>query len=163
MVFYWGLSDSKSTQVSRILLSILADLNNAVVWMVSTRPLISKSSRPFINPSVTVAWAPITNGINVIFLFHNFFNSRARSWYLSFFLLSFKFTLLSTRTAKSTILQVFSFLLLFLFIIIIIIIIRSGRLAEIRWSVCMSISHRTLCVTFSRIDDELCICSYGKL
>ena len=28
------------------LLSILADLNNTVIWMVSTRPLISKSSCP---------------------------------------------------------------------------------------------------------------------
>ena len=38
MVFHWSLSDSKSPQVSRTLLSILAVLNNAVVWMVSTRP-----------------------------------------------------------------------------------------------------------------------------
>ena len=36
MVFQW--SDSKSPQVSKTLLSTLADLNNAVVWMVSTRP-----------------------------------------------------------------------------------------------------------------------------
>ena len=36
MVFHWSLSDSKSPQVSRILLSILAVFNNAVVWMVST-------------------------------------------------------------------------------------------------------------------------------
>ena len=38
MVFHWSLSDSKSLQVSKTLLSILADLNNVVVWMVSTRP-----------------------------------------------------------------------------------------------------------------------------
>ena len=31
MVFHWSLSDSKSPQISRTLLSILADLNNAVV------------------------------------------------------------------------------------------------------------------------------------
>ena len=43
MVFHWSLSDSKSPQVSRTLLSILAVLNNAVVWMVSTRPPTSKS------------------------------------------------------------------------------------------------------------------------
>ena len=36
--FYLSLSDSKSPRVSRTLLSILAILNNAVVWMVSTRP-----------------------------------------------------------------------------------------------------------------------------
>ena len=40
MVFHWSLSGNKSPQVSRTLLSILADLNNAVVWMVSTHPLI---------------------------------------------------------------------------------------------------------------------------
>ena len=39
--FFTGvLSDSKSPQVSRTLLSILAVLNNLVVWMVSTRPPI---------------------------------------------------------------------------------------------------------------------------
>ena len=43
MIFYRSLSDSKSPQLSRTLLSILADLNNAVVWTVSTRPVISKS------------------------------------------------------------------------------------------------------------------------
>ena len=31
-----------------------------------------------------------------------------------------------------------------------LIIIRSGLLAEIRWSVCISKSHRSLCVSFSR-------------
>ena len=36
MVFHWSLSDKKSPQVSRTLLSILSDLKNAVVWMVST-------------------------------------------------------------------------------------------------------------------------------
>ena len=39
-----GLTLEIEWQVSRILLSNLADLNNAVVWMVSTRPLIFKSS-----------------------------------------------------------------------------------------------------------------------
>ena len=34
MVFHGILSDSKSPQVSRTLLSILADLNNAVVIMI---------------------------------------------------------------------------------------------------------------------------------
>ena len=43
MVFHWSLSDSKSPLVSRTLLTILAVLNNAVVWMVSTRPPTSKS------------------------------------------------------------------------------------------------------------------------
>ena len=34
MVFHWSLSDNKSPQVSRTLLNILTDLNNAVVWVV---------------------------------------------------------------------------------------------------------------------------------
>ena len=36
----------ESLQVSWILLRILADLNNVIVWMVDTRPVISKSSSP---------------------------------------------------------------------------------------------------------------------
>ena len=48
MVFHWGESDSKSPHVARTLLSILAVLNNALVWVVSTRPPTSKSSSPFI-------------------------------------------------------------------------------------------------------------------
>ena len=40
MVFHCRLSGSKSPQVSRTLLSILAVFNSAVVWMVSTRPPI---------------------------------------------------------------------------------------------------------------------------
>ena len=108
MVFHWILSDSKCPQVSRTLLSILAVLNNVVVWMVSTRPPTSKSSSPFSNPLVTVPNAPITIGIIVTCMFHSFFNSLARSKYLSFFSHSFSFILWSTGTAKSTILQVLS-------------------------------------------------------
>ena len=40
---------------------------------------------------------------------------------------------------------------------LLLIIIRSGLLVEIRWSVCTSKSHRSLCVSFSRIDAGLCI------
>ena len=85
MVFHWRLSDSKSPQVSRTLLSILAVFNNAIVWMVSTRLPTSKSYRPFNNPLVTVPKSPITIGIIVTFMHHSFFNSLAKSRYLSFF------------------------------------------------------------------------------
>ena len=88
MVFHWNLSDSKSPQVSRTLHSILAVLNNAVVWMVSTRPPTSKSSSPFSNPLVMVRNTPITIGIIVTCMFHNFFNSQGRSTYPSFHILS---------------------------------------------------------------------------
>ena len=103
MVFHWSLSDSKSPRVSRTRLRILAVLGNAVVWIVSTRP-----------PK-----APITIGIIGTFMFHSFFNSLARSRYLSFFSYYLRFILWSAGTAKSTILQILYFLL---------IIIRSGLL-----------------------------------
>ena len=38
---------------------------------------------------------------------------------------------------------------------LLLIIIRSVHLAEIRWSVCTSKSHRSLCVSFSRTDSGL--------
>ena len=109
MVFQWRWSDSKSPQVSRTLLSILSVFNNALVWMVSTRLPTSKSSRPFNNPLVTVPKAPITIGIIVTFMFHSFFNSLARSRYLSLFSHTFSFILWSAGKAKSIILQIFFF------------------------------------------------------
>ena len=148
MVFHWSLSESKSPQVSRTRLRILAVLSNAVIWIVSTRPQTSKSSRPFYNPLVIVPKAPVTIDTIVTFMFHSFFNSLARSRCLSFFSHSFIFILWSAGTAKSTILQILFFLL---------IIIRSGLLAGIRWSVCMLKSHRSLCVSFSRTGAELYI------
>ena len=83
MVFHWSLSDSKSPQVSRTLLSILAVFNNAVVWMVSTRSTTSKSSSLFSNPLVTVPNTPIPIGIIVTCMFHSFFNSLSRLKYFS--------------------------------------------------------------------------------
>ena len=146
--FHRSLNDSKSLQVSRTLLSILANLINALVWMVSTLPLISTSSSPGTNPFVTVPSLPITVGITVTFMFRSFLNSLERSSYLSFFSFSLNFTLWSAGTAKCTIRQVILFLL---------IITRLGRLAEIRWSVFISKSQRSVCVSFPRTDSGLCI------
>ena len=141
MVFHWSLSDNKSPQVSRTSLSILAVISNAVIWIVSTRPPISKSSRPFNNPLVTVPNAPITIGTIATFMFHSFFISLARSRYLSFFSISFRFILWSAGIAKSTILQILIFLW---------IIMRCGLLVGIKWSVCILKSHRSSCELFSR-------------
>ena len=68
MVFHCSSGDSKSPQVSRTLLNILTDLNNVVIWIVSARLLISKSSCPFINTLGTVPSALITIGITVTFM-----------------------------------------------------------------------------------------------
>ena len=83
VIFHVSLSRWSFT-FSRTLLSILAVLNNTVVWMVSTRPPTSKSSSPFNNPLFTVPKASITIGIIVTLMLHSFFNSLARSRY-SFF------------------------------------------------------------------------------
>ena len=123
MVFHWSLYHSKSLYVYRTLLSILANLNSAVVWMVFTRFLISNSSSTFTNPSMTVPSAAIIIGITVTFMFHSVFSSLARSRYLSLFSPSFNFTLWSAGTAKSMIRQVF-----------LMTITRSGHLAEFRRS-----------------------------
>ena len=125
MVFHRSLSDSKSTQVSGTLLSILAVLNNAVVWMVSTGPSTSKSPRTFNNPLLTVPKVPITIDIIVTFMFHNFshrhfhvayfFSSLAMSRDSFLFSFSFSFTLWSVGTVKSLIGQVLFLFFLFFF------------------------------------------------
>ena len=84
------LGDSKSHQNSRTLLRILADLTNAVLWMISTGPIISQSSSPCTNSLVTLPNEPITIGIAVIFIFQFFIS----------------ILLCSAGTAKSTIQQV---------------------------------------------------------
>ena len=89
VVSQWSLRDSKSPQVSRTLLSILAGLSNAVVWVVSTCPLISKSSSFLSNPLGIIQNAPTTVGITFIFMFDRFFSSLARSKYLSLFYFAF--------------------------------------------------------------------------
>ena len=94
VVFHRRLDGSKSFRVSWTLLGILADLNNAVVWIVSILPLISNSSRLFSKPLETVLSAPTTTCITVTFMFQ-------RSKYLYIFWLSFIFTQWFARTAKS--------------------------------------------------------------
>ena len=65
MVFQWSLSDSKSRQVSRTFLSILADLNNALVGMVSNCHANFESSSPFFQTLWTDHSSPITICISI--------------------------------------------------------------------------------------------------
>ena len=139
MVFHYNLNDRRFLQVSRILLSILTYPNNAVVWIVSTRILISISSNPFINPSGTIPSVPTTIGITVTFMVF-LFSSKVQ-------VVIFLFAFFQVYSVISWIGR-FSFLLS---------LTRSGHLAEIRWSACISKSQRIECVSFSRTDSCLCI------
>ena len=87
MAFHWNPSDRKSFQVSRTLLSILADLNNGVIWIVSILPLIYNSSSPFSRLLMTVSIALTTISITVTLMFHS---SLTRSKYF-LYLFSFSF------------------------------------------------------------------------
>ena len=87
-----NLNDGKSSQDSRTLLTIPANLCNAVVWMVSARPPISNSSNLFTKSLGTVPSAPITIGITVTIIFHSYFSGLTRSKYLTH--ISFFFFLL---------------------------------------------------------------------
>ena len=123
MVFHSSFSDCKSPQISRTLLSILTDLNNAMVWMVSTRPHISKSSNPFINSLVIVLSAPTTIGLTVTVMFHSFFQCSNKVHVLNLLFAFLQFYSVVSRNCKIYNLASSLFLLF---------IIRSGCLAEIR-------------------------------
>ena len=149
MGFHWSLSNSKSHQFSRTLLSLLS---NTVVWMVLILPLISNySSFFFINLLRTIPSIPTSINITVTLIFHSLLVfSLARAKYLSVFSLSFiftsgspeqqypldsKFSLINTQSGllvrysdylyqSVQFLLIFVILLLSKFIIIIFIIIR---------------------------------------
>ena len=118
MVFHWSLSDNKSPQFSRTVHKILTDLNNAVVWMVSTRLFIFKLSNPFVYPSVTVPRVPLTIDITVNFTFHTFFQFPWKIEVLIYFFTFFQFYFVVSQGNK-----VHNSATSFVIIIIIIIIL----------------------------------------
>ena len=125
MVFHWSLNDRKSPQASRTLLSILAVLNNDVVWMISTRPLTSESSSPFSNPLFTVPNAPITIGhLNV----PQFFQFPSKVEVLIPLFTFFQFYSVVSRDSK---VDYFASSLYFIFFLL-LITIKFGLLAWIR-------------------------------
>ena len=124
MFFHESLSDSKSPKVSSTLLSILAVLNDAVVWMVSILPPNSKSHSPFDNPLVTVHKAPITIGIIVTSYSIFFFRFPSKVAVLILLFTLFQFYSVVSRDIK---VDNFSNYLFFWWIIF-----RSGLLTEIR-------------------------------
>ena len=107
-------------------------------------PLQSKSSSSGNNPLVTVPSALITTDITVTFTFQSFFLVRWQGLRSS---LSLRFILNILRGQV----ELFGGISL-------LTITRSGRLVEIRRSVCISNSQRSLCVLFSLMDSGLCVC-----
>ena len=69
IVFLWILRNSKSPQVFRTLLGILA---NSVIWMATIFPPILCSSSLFAGLFRIVPCAPTTNSIILTLIFHNF-------------------------------------------------------------------------------------------
>ena len=122
MVFHGSLNEIKSPQVYKTLLSILADLNDAVVWMISVRPQISNSSIPVTKRLGIIPSAKIKTGITINFMFHTFFLFSGKVQVLVTLFVFFDFTLWSGRLAMSVIRQFHFF----------VIITRSGRMAGIK-------------------------------
>ena len=96
------LSDSKSPQAPRTLLSILADPRNAVVWIASILPLIFNPSYLFLKSVVTVSSASTSTGITFTIMFHSIFFFAL--WQSPSICVSFRFYFHFEvrRTAKST-------------------------------------------------------------
>ena len=124
MVFHWSLSHSKSSQVSRTLLSILAVLKNVLVLMVSTRPPNSKSSSPFNNPLITVPNASITICMIVTGMSHCFFFQFPSK--VEVLILLFTFFQFYSVVSWNSKVDDFAYSLFFLLLLL---------LAGIRWSV----------------------------
>ena len=144
VVFHCSLSDTKSPQVSRTLLSIQANRNNAVVWMISILPLTSDSSSSLSAFSWTVPSAPTIIG-NTVKL--SFFSCLASFKYLSLFLV-LSFLLNGPLELQNPLNGEFSFL----FFSFLLITTCSGLLGWSRWFV---VSQKSLCVTFFRMDSGL--------
>ena len=115
--------------------------------MISTCPLILKSS----SLSTILWWLYPEHQLQIVSPSLSYSIDFSIPWQgevLNFLYIFFQLYLWSAGTAKPLIWQV----LFFLFIIT-----RSGRLVEIKWSICISKSQRSFFVSFSRTYSKLCI------
>ena len=116
--------------------------------MASTYPLISTSSIPFTNSLVIAPSAIITIGITIPFMFHSFFLFSSKVYVLISLFTFFQFYPVVCLDGKVHYWQgLFSCWLSLGFV----------DLAKIRWSICISKSQRTFCISFSWMDSGLCI------
>ena len=124
------------------LLSILADLNNVLVWTVWT-----------------------SHYFHVLWSLHQSFGDCTKSTNYNWYNRHFHVLQISQFSSKFQLfIPLFIFFQLYFevrwdskLVSFLLIIIRSGLLAEIWWSVYITKSQRSLCVSFSRTDPGLCI------
>ena len=143
--FFFSLNLS-GQQVSRTLLSILADFNSIVVSMILILLLISNCSWLLSRPLGTTPKAPTIIDITIAFMFHSFFSSLVRFKYFSRFSFSSLYTLVSWNSTIHKMISSFLF-----------VNTRFSLLARILLSVCISECQRILCISFYRTDSGLCI------
>ena len=136
MVFHWNLSDSISLLVSRTKLSILADLNNAGIWMVSARLPISNISSPLYQAFGDFSKWPSYHWYHrhLHVPQHFLFSGNVQVLFTLF--IFFYFHSVVGQDNKNPLVSGFSFF--------ISISTRSVLLARIRFSVCISKPHRIL-------------------
>ena len=159
MVSRWSLSDSKSSQVSMTLLSILAVLNNVVVWMVFTRPPTFKSSSPFRHSLVTVPKAPITIGMIVTYMLHSFFPFPIK---VEVLILLFTFFLFYSVISRDSKVDNFASSLLFFFFCWLLGLVFWPRLGDL--SVCYIPIGFYVCYFLGQgLGCAYTICSYGQI
>ena len=113
--------------------------------MVSTHPPTSKFSSPFSYSTKSTNHNLYNCHLHVPYFFQ--FPSKVEVLILLFTFFQFYFVVSQDSKVHNFVSSLF----------LLLIIIRSVLLAEIRWSVCMSKSHRSLCVSFSRTSAGLCI------
>ena len=142
MVFHWSASDCKSPQISRTLLSIEADLNNAAVLMVSIHPRYP-TLLVLSNLLNTILKTPITISITITLTFYNFFwfSNEIKILFSQF---SFSSIIIPCFAGTSNYTMRPCYFLS--------IVSRSGLFVGIRWSVFISMSQIILCISFSWTD-----------
>ena len=151
--------------------SILADLNNTIVRIVPTSVRISHSSSPFTNLlALNNIQRLIWHQTQTTKRFLPILWWQYRAHWLQMASPLFSCCIDFLFTSKVQVLIPLFDILPFCPVVwwdvnihnstgdlLLLTINRSGRLAEIRWSVCITRSQRILCVSFSRIGFWLCI------
>ena len=142
------LTEYSLLYISNAFLSILAVPTKALFCITPILHVMPSFPIHLSNLAETLLRVPVTTGTISTFLsFHNLLIWFFKSWYFSAFSFSFFSSLISASTAISIIVSFCSFLSL---------TIRSGRLACIRVSQWIFMSHSTMISSFSTVPSETC-------